>query len=523
MTLEELMTWNKTDRRWHKGYFGKRYAISPRQLGTAATKEASRASANAWWTKKQKEIDEQLGKAKEHPAHIVMIYEHAIKRHRVYAWWHRRHGNVEEAAKSEQAIGWLQEALKSDDPPFPLPEWDRDPAWEEKKGGGIALLAIWNARDFEYNQEQQQETTTPRENTIRAHIDDYLAFRRTKVATGANTLGTFDTFRSRLLIFRKWVDPFLPIESIDESLWERFYIYLVKQIEAGKMSTSTISSTLGVARQFIKNRYDKRLIDLPRNLNSRSFAVSPPLKEIEVLTVDEVKSLFGKALERERLYLLLMLNCGFYPVDIGTLKHSEYKDGRITRKRTKTRSRSDKVPTVSYRLWKEADTLLTKYRSNDPELVLLNRNGTPLWREGEKNGKYCRISNVKCNFFRLQKKSGITKSLKHLRKTASTMLGSHPQHGRYAEYFLGEAPRSVTDTHYVKPSQEQFDKAVKWLGEQLGFATAPSQKPSAAKTAGTRQSGRGGSPATQGRAQRKGNQAAKKTPSADTPDASIVG
>ena len=172
-----------------------------------------------------------------------------------------------------------------------------------------------------------------------------------------------------------------------------------------------------------------------------------------------------------------MLNCGFYPVDIGTLKHSEYKDGRITRKRSKTRNRSDKVPTVSYRLWKETDTLLTKYRSDHPELVLLNRNGTPLWKEVEKNGKFCRISNIKCSFFRLQQKTEITKSLKHLRKTASTMLGSHPQYGRYAEYFLGEAPRSVTDTHYVKPSQDQFDKAVKWLGEQFGFKTEPVRSP----------------------------------------------
>ena len=468
-------------------------------------------------TKKQKEIDELLGKAKEHPAHIVLTYEQAMKRHRVYAWWHRRHGNIEEAAKSEEAIQWLQEALKSDDPPFPLSDWERDPAWEEKQGGGIVLRGIWSAREFEFSQEQQ-ETTAPRENTIRAHIDDYLAFRRTKVATGANTLGTFDTFRGRLLTFRKWVDPFLPIEGINEDLWERFYVHLSKQIESGQMTTSTMSSTLGAARQFIKNRYDKRLIDLPRNLNSKSLAMSPQLKEIEVLTVGEVEELFGKALERERLYLLLMLNCGFYPVDIGTLKHSEYKDGRITRKRTKTRKRSDKVPVISYQLWKETDTLLTKYRSHDPELVLLNRNGTPLWKEVEKNGKFCRISNVKCNFFRIQKKAGITKSLKHLRKTASTMLGSHLQYGRYAEYFLGKAPRSVADTHYVKPSQEQFDKAVKWLGEQFGFHTEPNQKPRAAKTAGSQPAGASTSPAAQRLGRRNRDQMAENPFAADMPD-----
>src|SRR5208283_3654667 len=131
MALLELMTWNKTDKRWHKGYRGRRYAISPKQLDCPATKDSSRTAANAWWEAKQKEIDEALGKAKQHPAHIVKRYDLAIRNHRVFAWWHRREGNLEQAAKSEQAIEWLQEALRSDDPPT-ITYWDFDPAWEEK-------------------------------------------------------------------------------------------------------------------------------------------------------------------------------------------------------------------------------------------------------------------------------------------------------------------------------------------------------------------------------------------------------
>ncbi len=167
----ELMSWIATQRRWMKNYRGKRYAVSPRQLGTPATKEASRQGANDWWTKKQAEID---GAAKQHPPVIVLIYKRAIRHHRVYAWWHRRHGNVEEAAKSEEAIEWLQQALQSDYPPFPLSAWQQDPAWEEKKGGGIVLLSIWNAREFEYDHEQQAEISAPTANTIKAHIDQYL-------------------------------------------------------------------------------------------------------------------------------------------------------------------------------------------------------------------------------------------------------------------------------------------------------------------------------------------------------------
>ena len=51
MPAIELMSWIASQRRWMKNYRGRRYAVSPHQLHTAATKEASRVAANAWWTK----------------------------------------------------------------------------------------------------------------------------------------------------------------------------------------------------------------------------------------------------------------------------------------------------------------------------------------------------------------------------------------------------------------------------------------------------------------------------------------
>ncbi len=56
---------------------------------------------------------------------------------------------------------------------------------------------------------------------------------------------------------------------------------------------------------------------------------------------------------------------------------------------------------------------------------------------------------------------------KHSRKTAATALGSRPEFRTYAQYFLGHAPETVADTHYVRHSQEQFDLAVSWLRGQF--------------------------------------------------------
>lgn len=57
MPRSELMTWQSRQRRWIKKHRGKQYVVSCRQLGTAATKDASLQAANEWWKQRQKELD----------------------------------------------------------------------------------------------------------------------------------------------------------------------------------------------------------------------------------------------------------------------------------------------------------------------------------------------------------------------------------------------------------------------------------------------------------------------------------
>jgi hypothetical protein len=467
------MGWNKRQRRWAKKYKGKVWFVSPRQLGTEPTKEASRQAANDWWEKKQAEVDESLGVAKKHPAPIIAEYRYALENHRRYAKWQRKYGSSEDAEKSEGCMEWLQAALKTDHPPFPLTKWQEDPLWEAKLDP--VAWHVWLERMTQIIRDEKAEKATPPENTIKAHVDDYLTFRKALVASGKNKLGSYDTFRTRLNAFRQWLDPFAPIGNLNETLWERFYVHLSQQVAAGKMGGATMAGTLGAARAFVKNRWERRFIELPRNLNSRTLSASAPLKEIIVFTKVEITHLLQAASERKRLYLLLMLNCGFYPVDIAALKHDEvnWAAGRIVRQRTKTRGRSLNVPKVDYLLWRETFTLLKRYRSDHPDLVLVNSNGTPLWVEAEKDGKFNRNNNIRTAYFQLQTKAKIPKDqrkpLKSMRKTSASMLEEHESYGRYAEYFLGEAPSSVASRHYVRPSKEQFDAAVRWLGQQYGI------------------------------------------------------
>ena len=480
----ELMGWNTRQRRWFKKYKGKVFAVSPKQLGTEPTKAASRKAANDWWEKKQAQIDATLN-ARKHPSELVWHYEKAIENHRIYAKWYRNFdasGDLEKAEKSEAAIEILQEALRSDAPPFPLSNAMFDPAYEERLD--TTLDALWWERRLQVLKSERQSESVAVENTIRGHIDQYLEFRQSKTQTGKNKLGTYQTFRHRLNVFRKWVDPALPLDGLNEELWERFYLYLASRVQKQEMEPGTMSSVLCAGREFVRSRWERRLIELPRNLTSRALAVSAPLSRVETFTKEELKARFKEADERMRLFALLALNCGFYSVDIGTLKQSEvdWENGRIQRKRTKTRGRSENVPTVDYLLWQETFNLLKKHRVKEGELALLNADGKPLWHEYEKdNGKYVKSDAVKCLYFRLQATqleipNDERKPFKTFRKTASSKLDDHIEYGRYAEYFLGEAPRSIAGRHYIQPSREQFDNAVKWLREQFSEALQESAK-----------------------------------------------
>ena len=112
--------------------------------------------------------------------------------------------------------------------------------------------------------------------------------------------------------------------------------------------------------------------------------------------------------------------------------------------------------------------LLKRFRATDGEWALLNTNGKPLWRWVEKEGEDATNSRTSlsptsnCKRRQGYRRKTASRS-KTLRKTAASMLQDHAEYGRYAQYFLGHAPHSVADKHYVRPSDEQFDKAVLWL------------------------------------------------------------
>lgn len=207
---------------------------------------------------------------------------------------------------------------------------------------------------------------------------------------------------------------------------------------------------------------------MPTNIDDRGMKISVPTKSITTLSCDEVKKLIDAANDRTRLYILLMLNCGMTQKDVAVLRRNEVdlKLGTITRKRSKTAA-YEGVPTVTYRLWRDAQELLTREQSEKGDLALLTREGMPLMTESvSESGKYRRLDAIRLAFRAPVMKTGISATPRILRKTSATLIDN--KFLGLGELFLGHAPRTIKDKHYAKPPQDLLDEALAWLATQYG-------------------------------------------------------
>lgn len=350
-----------------------------------------------------------------------------------------------------------KESLKHFDPEMVAAHLEQPqgmPPWEAQQLGRVQTIGdLVDVFIKEKQRESERDTISlDRFVKIRSLLESGLDKDKSK---GTNLLGFLD--KQQLLS-----------EINGEQL--RAYRELIQQ----EISQEAISASLGRDRwQAVKQMYDwayaeDRIESYPKILKARySFTVAP--KEIELLSDAQIKQLLKGGSERTRLYLLLMLNAGMLQGDIAELRQDEvnWKQGTLTRKRSKTRNHEG-VPTVTYQLWPETLELLKAHRAKEGDLVLVNERGGSLKREELKaDGKLAKVCNISTACKRLMTKTKIKRPIKLLRKTAASMLGKHKEHSHYAQHYLGHSPRTVAEKHYVRPSDEQFAKALAWLREEL--------------------------------------------------------
>jgi integrase len=449
-------------------YRGRRYVVSCRQLGaTHETKEDSYQLANAWWMAKKVEIDAQhpnAGRIREQHRRIE---------------WAERHNREDLIRDLRDLIEQLENDKDGSDPspldPSPfvvipgesLKEYVRSvfgyPANNRQTVESLVKLSrmeeesVWRGRLESLP--EHSSPTTPQDRSVAHQVDRWLDDLRLRANAGQYGHGEARGQVSYIKHFVAFMGDQTAIDSIDEERWADYHRHLLSRIGAGECSPEYGKKLLRSARVFIEYLVGLKRIEEPGNLNDKRMKITVPKREIEVFEVQEITRLIQESRDTVRLLILLALNTGMTQVDISDLSHDEvdWERGKLTRKRSKTANHAN-TPVVEYSLWPETFALLIRLRSSDAERVLLTKSGRAWVNRRESN-----IDSVRIEFEKLKP----SLSFKYLRKTAATMLGSHAEFLAYAQYFLGHAPDTVADSHYVRPDQERFDCAVSWLRDQF--------------------------------------------------------
>lgn len=433
MARKLAMTWVPRQRRWLKKYKGKLYGVSCKQLKCPDTKEASAAAANAWWEAKQEEIDASPPTEEDLRLNAYRVWC------MVQDWQNLDEENREKLVDSLVGPGQYQKI---------------------KAQAEQVVAATVKA--------------TPPDRAIKAQVETWKTLLRSVCQSGQMSEGRYDAYCRNVGKFVEWIGEDTPIDVIDEAKLEGFFNHLSIQVGAKKYSPNYAHTLMMTAKQFISRLAEMRLIPLPGNIRSRRFRFnhSAPTK-IETFTVEEVRQMLAVCddfSEKTKLYILLMLNCGMYQNDIAEMHRDEinWTKGTLTRARSKTKEH--RGPVVTYKLWPETLSLLKKQRAKDGELLLTTKDGNPLVRYWLDNGEMRRYDCIQAAWTVVARRLKLPKmrlGMKHLRKTAASILGQHPQYKFYANHFLADSPRAVADRHYVIPSEAEFFAALDWLRGQI--------------------------------------------------------
>ena len=164
--------------------------------------------------------------------------------------------------------------------------------------------------------------------------------------------------------------------------------------------------------------------DKPRVLTARNSALNIPKETPSILTFskDETKLMFQQSTGRNRLTLLLGLNCGMTPQDIVELRREEIdlENGLLTRTRGKTKHVQN-APTIVFKLWPETVESIRDNLGNHEVYAFTSD-------QSIKCGKDIMSADLwSIAFKKLMKKCQIKnkRSQKNLRKTGASTLREH--------------------------------------------------------------------------------------------------
>ncbi len=323
--------------------------------------------------------------------------------------------------------------------------------------------------------------------TIGGLIDDYLDQRRVAVEARQLSHTSYSSDKYRLAAFRTFCEKkgqtalydAVAAANLDDYRGQEF-----KKVSKGKASAVSAKHALRTVKALVLWAYDKEKVDsLPRVLNKYA-EVSLPSPAPRFFSADEIKTLYAKAAERTRLFILLGLNCGYTQADIATLEHAhiDWTGGMIVRNRHKTGQPQE------HKLWPRTVALLRKHVTKpgrrSPDFALVGEEGNALVSERIKDdGTPTRTDSIKLAFNRLLKKCDINdgRGFAIFRKTGANAIAKQYQDAPHlTDLYLAHSAKGMK-VHYARQHYDSLHSATNWLATLYGFDKAD-QAPAADTT-----------------------------------------
>ena len=328
----------------------------------------------------------------------------------------------------------------------------------------------------------------PETKRLSDHIDKFIAFQETRHKSrkiGAGQLGQIIEYMKP---YRKWtqenetknVDVVGTKEHIDA-----YFGFILDKVQQNEISPGYGKKWFTTFKRFFWFLIDEKTLSFRPPWEGRrddKYTIKEEEREPKILPLDVVRKIFEAAPLRIRLFMLLVLNCGFGQAEIGRLERIKYdsEEGTIAHKRKKTKTCKN-APTVTYRLWPLTKKLLDQQielqkqypkHTEHCHLLLLNEMGKPLWSE-RFDEKHRKSDNITCQFKRfvaeLRKKDKDMPECTFymFRRTASTAIFNSDQFSNLDWLFLGHAPKTTAGQHYSVALAKKLDPCMKWLEEEI--------------------------------------------------------
>ena len=492
--------------RWKKFYRGKAYYLGS---GRGKSDVASYREAVAAWAALKVKLDAEIVRL---PRSCDAEYDEVIREWELVLSWSVQHGADEEAVVAREMLGELRERReKVRQPPVTHSDrlWSRfrpeQKVLEElaelaktrgsgdleqfrfemlKRRGKIAMLEKSSSIDEVSSTQraeiqwqdrlanQSQVAAAEETHSLGGWVKMFLAKEQQRVGAGDLSPGRFTSMKASIFYFRNWAGADVDVSTIAGQTLTRYHSHLLELMAADRCAATYARDRLVAVKTLIRWLWGQDAIEnLPKNIDSKELKITRRTTTPETMTHAEVATLLRETTGLNRLCILLGLNCGMTQKDISDLLDADvsWPTGTITRKRSKTANHVG-VPTVTYQLWPETLRLLQQHRSQT-EVVLLTKAGKRLVEERlDETGSYRKSDSVKSAYDRRMAKLPFSKPFKLLRKTSATLIHSNPQFRGLDQLFLGHAPASIAERHYVATSKSALDDALEWLRAEYRVA-----------------------------------------------------